>query len=55
MSKLVTLFMYLLWVLTVIAVLAATFTDFKYEDLNAMAMVLTAFSLINSFFVLKRP
>jgi hypothetical protein len=43
--------MYTLWIITILLVLAATFTNFQFEDLNALAIVLLAFALINSFFV----
>ena len=41
--------MYLLWVVAIIAVLAATFTNYKYADLDAIAGVLLFFAFINSF------
>lgn len=51
MGKIITLIMYLLWICTIIVVLATTFTDFQYEDLNIIAVVLLVFSLVNSYFV----
>jgi len=48
----VTVMMYLMWILTIAFVLAATFNDFQYEDLNLFAIVFLAFSLINSFFMI---
>lgn len=54
MEKFVTLFMYLLWVLTIIFVLASTFTGFENEDLNIFSVVLLVFSVLNSFFILSR-
>ena len=46
--------MYILWVLTIILVLATTFTDFQYEDLNAFAAVFLVFALLNTFLVVAR-
>lgn len=46
--------MYFLWIMTIIAILATTFTRFQYEDLNAIASVLFIFAVINSFFVVKK-
>jgi len=43
--------MYILWIATIIFVLATTFTDFKYEDLNMIAAVLFVFALINSILI----
>ena len=54
MRKLVTIMMYILWVGTIIAILATTFTGFQYEDLNGIAIVLVVFASINSFFAFKR-
>ena len=50
----ISLVMYLLWILTIIAILATTFTDFQYEDLNMIAVVLLVFAVINSYLVLTR-
>ena len=54
LEKLISLFMYLLWIVTLIMILAATFTNFQNEDLNIMAVVLLIFSTLNSFFILSR-
>lgn len=54
MEKLFSLVMYVLWTATIVAVLSTTFTDFKYEDLNIMAGVLLAFSILNSIFMVQR-
>ena len=50
MNKLISLIMYLLWIATIIAILAMTFTSFKYEDLNLIAIVLLVFASVNSYF-----
>ncbi|HRZ40334.1 MAG TPA: hypothetical protein P5246_04920 [Candidatus Omnitrophota bacterium] len=52
MRMFVKVMMYLLWVLTIAFILAATFNDFQYEDLNLFALVFLVFSLINSFFII---
>ncbi len=52
MGKIVTIMMYLLWILTIIVGLIAVFTDFKYEDVNALALFLVVFTAINVFFVM---
>ncbi len=54
MNKIITIIMYVLWIGTVIAILATTFTNFQYEDLNLFALVLFALALLNSFFVVTR-
>ena len=54
MNRLVTVIMYLLWILNIIAVLATTFTNFRYLDLNMIALVLFGFALINSFFAISK-
>lgn len=51
MEKLITFMMYLLWILTIIIGLVAVFTDFKYEDVNALALFLVVFTAINVFFI----
>jgi len=48
MHKIITLFMYFLWGLAILAVFAATFKDFQYEDLNLIALVAFVFAVINS-------
>jgi len=54
MEKLISLMMYLMWLITVVMVIAATFTNFQNEDLNIFAVVLLIFSSLNSFFILTR-
>jgi hypothetical protein len=44
--------MYLLWGLTILAVFAATFKDFQYEDLNLIALVSFVFAVLNSILAL---
>ena len=44
--------MYVLWIATVVLILATTFTDFKYEDLNMLAIVSLVFAVLNSIFLL---
>jgi len=52
MGKILSFIMYILWITTIISILATTFTDFQYEDLNLIAGVLFIFALINSFLIL---
>ena len=54
MNKFITAIMYLLWTLTVIFLLAAVFTNFKFIDINAIAIILTAFTILNAFFTLPK-
>lgn len=54
MHLFVTVIMYVMWILTIAFVLAATFNDFQYEDLNLFAIVFLVFSLVNSFFMIFR-
>lgn len=54
MNKISTIIMYLLWIFAIIALLATTFTNFQYIDLNAIAGVLLLFALVNSFFITSR-
>ena len=51
MSKLITFVMYSLWTATIVVVLATTFTNFQYLDLNVIAGVLFMFALLNSYFM----
>lgn len=46
--------MYVLWISAIIAILLTTFTSFKYEDLNLLAIILFVFALINSFLVVSK-
>jgi len=52
MGKVFSVIMYILWIATIAAILASTFTDFQYEDLNLIASVLFAFSAINSLLII---
>ena len=54
MLKLVTITMYLLWICAITMGLVATFSDFKYEDVNLIALLLLVFTLLNTFFVISR-
>ena len=45
--------MYALWTMAIITVLATTFTNFQYLDLNVIAIVLLFFALLNSFLMSK--
>ena len=54
MSKIITITMYILWIATIIIGLIAVFSDFKYEDINLIALLLLVFTLLNTFFVMAR-
>ena len=54
MKTFMTIVMYTLWVIALVAIVATTLTDFKYEDLNVIAACFTVFSLINTFFVVTK-
>ena len=54
MGKIVTLIMYILWICTIITGLVVIFTDFKYEDLNFMVLLLLVFTVLNTFFVVSK-
>ena len=54
MNVVVTIVMYLLWIATIVFVLATTFTNFQHLDLNFIALLLFAFAVINSFFAVTR-
>lgn len=54
MKKILTFLMYALWIVAIVLIVATTLTDFKYEDLNLLALVFFVFSLLNSFFVMSR-
>ena len=53
MSKISTIIMYALWTLAIITILATTFTNFQYLDLNIIAVALLFFALLNSFLMSK--
>ena len=50
----VSLMMYGLRILAIIFILAATFTNFAHDDLNALAIVSLFFSVVNSFLTVGR-
>lgn len=54
MEKLISFIMYILWIVTILMVLAATFTKFEHDDLNMIALLLFMFASLNSFFILSR-
>ena len=54
MNKFVTVTMYVLWICTIIIGLIAVFNDFKYEDINLIALLLLVFTTLNTFFVLSK-
>ena len=51
MHRIITIIMYVLWIAVIVAILTTTFTRFQYEDLNLIAILLLAFSILNSIFV----
>ena len=53
MNIILTIIMYCMWAVTILAVLAATFTNFAYLDLNIIAIVLLVFTIINSYFTVS--
>jgi hypothetical protein len=53
MDKIFVVMMYLLWVLTLAAILIATFTSFQYSDLNFIAIILALLTIINTLLFLK--
>ena len=54
MGGLIGLIMYALWSLTIIAILASTFTGFEYLDLNVIAVALFLFALLNTYFTMAQ-
>lgn len=54
MRKFLGILVYILWTAAIICLLATTFTNFQYEDLNMLAAVLLIFALANSFFLTTR-
>ncbi|MEW5894730.1 MAG: hypothetical protein AB1650_03065 [Candidatus Omnitrophota bacterium] len=54
MEKLISLLMYPLWVISILVILAATFTNFQYEDLNILAIILFVSACLNSFFIISK-
>lgn len=50
MNRFLSIVMYLLWIVTIIAILSTTFTNFQYEDLNLLTGVLLFLAVINSIF-----
>ncbi|MDD3374290.1 MAG: hypothetical protein PHY73_01020 [Candidatus Omnitrophica bacterium] len=53
MSKLIIIMMYALWTITLIGILAITFTSFRYTDLNIIVLVLATLTLINTYITIK--
>jgi len=53
MGKFIIITMYVLWAVSLIGVLVATFTNFKYSDVNIIVGVLFIFTLANTFFTIK--
>lgn len=51
MERFFSVVMYILWTATIIAILATTFTNFQYFDLNVLAGILLVFAVINSLFM----
>jgi hypothetical protein len=50
MEKIIGVLMYVLWIITVLAALATTFMDFKYDDLNFIAGIAFLFAVVNTYF-----
>ena len=46
--------MYVMWAVSLIGVLLITFQNFEYEDLNMIVGVIFFFTLVNTFFTLKK-
>ena len=45
--------MYVMWTVTLVLILVATFTNFAYLDLNVLAIVFLGFTAVNTFFVVS--
>ena len=55
MNKFITVIMYVVWILAILFILAATLTGFQYFDLNILAIVLFSIALLNAaFYVASR-
>ncbi len=54
MDKLVAVMLYILWTLTLVGILVITFTSFQYLDLNIIVLLLAIFTLINTYFSLRK-
>ena len=54
MNKVLSIIMYLLWIISLGGILLITFTNFQYADLNTIAIVLFLFTLMNTFFMVKK-
>ena len=52
MERFFSVVMYILWTVTIIAILSTTFTNFQYVDLNILSGVLLLFAVINSMFMM---
>ena len=54
MNKFVTFVMYILWTISLVGILTITFTNFQHMDLNIIVGVLFFFTLLNTFFTVKK-
>ena len=54
MNVIYTIIMYLLWTLSIGGILLITFTNFQFFDLNILVGVILAFTVLNSFMMIKR-
>ena len=54
MNKIMAAVMYVLWIVALVLIVSTTLMDFKYEDLNAMALLFFAFALLTTFFVFAK-
>lgn len=54
MERFLSIFMYILWTVTIIAILSTTFTNFQYFDLNILAGLLLFFAVLNSIFMMAK-
>ncbi len=54
MNKIFTLILYILWTVSLIGLLIITFSNFQYTDLNTIVIILFIFTIINTFFAVKR-
>ena len=56
MDRLFSVILYVLWTTAIIVILSTTFTNFQYEDLNALAIILLVFAILNSIFLaIRKP
>lgn len=54
MEKLLTIFMYVLWAVSLLGLLVITFTSFKYMDLNVIVGILFFFTILNTFIAVNK-